>query len=151
MSPLQPEEYAILAPFDSMEEAVQGGWQVLNLTSGPQSYLAVSDGLARHFLAASPGHAMGQAMGERMGGLGICFFHGRANAVRRRAEDTSASLLNSGAMGSFQSKVTIRGLPPMGLQTGMAGLVSANAVVASFGLHGDHSSAGRVVPEDRPA
>ena len=99
VSPLQPEEYAILAPFDSMEEAVQGGWQVLNLTSGPHSYLAVSDGLARHFLAASPGHALGQAMGERMGGLGISFFHGRANAVRRRAEDTAASLLNSGAMG----------------------------------------------------
>ena len=98
VSPVQPEEYAILAPFDSMQEAVQGGWEVLSLTSGPHSYLAVTDGLARHFVASTPGHALSQAMGERMGGLGICFFHGRAGAVRRRAEDTSAALLNAGAI-----------------------------------------------------
>ncbi len=99
VSPLQPEELVVLAPFDSMEEAVQGGWEVLNLVSGPQSYLAVSDGLARHFLASRSGYTLGQAAGESMGGLGIGFLHGRAEAVRRRAEDTSASLLSAGAMG----------------------------------------------------
>ena len=98
VSPLQPEEYALVVPFDSMEEAVQAGWDALNLPSGPQSYLAVTGGMARHFLAANPSSPLGQALGERMGGLGICFFYGRADAVQRRAEDSSAALLNSGAI-----------------------------------------------------
>ena len=87
-----------MAPFDAMEEAVQAGWDALNLQSGPMSYLAVTGGLARHFLAAHPGSPLGQAMGERMGGLGLCFFSGRSGAVQRRVEDTTAALLNAGAI-----------------------------------------------------
>ena len=98
VSPLQPEEYALVAPFDTMEEAVQAGWDALNLSSGPMSYLAVTGGLARHFVAAHPGSALGQALGERMGGLGLSFFAGRSEAVQRRVEDTSAALLNAGAI-----------------------------------------------------
>ena len=98
VSPIQPEEYALVAPFDSMEEAVQAGWDALNLPSGPMSYLAVTGGLARHFLAAYPGSPLGQAMSERMGGLGLGFFAGRSGAVQRRVEDTSAALLNAGAI-----------------------------------------------------
>ena len=98
VSPIQPQEYALVAPFDAMEEAVQAGWDALNLQSGPMSYLAVTGGLARHFLAAHPGSPLGQAMGERMGGLGLCFFSGRSGAVQRRVEDTTAALLNAGAI-----------------------------------------------------
>ena len=98
VSPVQPEDYALVAPFDSMEEAVQGGWDALNLSSGPSSYLALTSGLARLFLAAHPGSALSQTMGERMGGLGLSFFSGRAATVQRRVEDTSAALLNKGAI-----------------------------------------------------
>ena len=98
VSPIQPEEYTLVAPFDTMEEAVQAGWDALNLPSGPMSYLAVSGGLARHFLAGHPGSPLGQAMGERMEGLGLGFFAGRSGAVQRRVEDTTAALLNAGAI-----------------------------------------------------
>ena len=96
--PLQPEEYAMVAPFESMEEAVTAGRDALALPAGPQSYLAVTGGLARHFLAAHPGSPLGQALSERLGGLGLCFFSGRTAAVRRRVEDTTAALLNAGAV-----------------------------------------------------
>lgn len=98
VSPLQPENYALVAPFDSMEEAVVAGREALSLSAGPMSYLAVTGGLARHFLATHPGSPLNQALSERLGGLGICFFSGRAGAVRRRMEDTSAALLNAGAV-----------------------------------------------------
>ncbi len=98
VSPLQPEDYALVAPFDSMEEAVLAGREALNLPAGPSSYLAVTGGLARHFLAAHPGSPLSQALSERLGGLGLCFFSGRAGAVQRRVEDTSAALLNAGAV-----------------------------------------------------
>ena len=103
VSPLQPENYALVAPFDSMEEAVAAGRAALSLAAGPMSYLAVTGGLARHFLATHPASPLNQASpelveGERLGGLGICFFSGRAGAVRRRVEDTSAALLNAGAV-----------------------------------------------------
>ena len=98
VSPLQPEEYALVAPFDTMEEAVAAGRAALGLPSGPQSYLAVTGGLARHFLASHPGSPLGQALSERLGGLGLCFFSGRTAAVQRRVEDTTAALLNAGAM-----------------------------------------------------
>ena len=98
VSPLQPEECALVAPFDTMEEAVQAGWDSLNIPSGPMCYLALTSGLARLFLAAHPGSALSQDMGERLGGLGLCFFSGRAAAVQRRVEDTSAVMLNAGAI-----------------------------------------------------
>ncbi len=98
VSPLQPEEFALLSPFDSMDDAVRAGWDALNLPAGPMSYLALTSGLARLFLAAHPGTAVGQAMGERMGGLGLSFLSGRTAAVQRRVEDTSAALLNAGAI-----------------------------------------------------
>ena len=108
VSPLQPEEYALVAPFDSMEEAVAAGRQALDLSAGPLSYLAVTGGLARHFLATHPGSPLGQALGERLGGLALCFFAGRAAAVQRRMEDTSAALLNAGAVDA----VAIDGVSP---------------------------------------
>ena len=98
VSPLQPEQFALLSPFDSMDDAVRAGWDALNLPSGPMSYLALTSGLARLFLAAHPEASMAQAMGERMGGLGLSFLSGRTAAVRRRVEDTSAALLNAGAI-----------------------------------------------------
>ena len=98
VSPLQPEEIVLLSPFDSMDDAVHAGWDALNLPAGPTSYLALTSGLARLFLAAHPGAAMGQAMGERMGSLGLSFLSGRAAAVQRRVKDTSAALLNAGAI-----------------------------------------------------
>ena len=100
VSPLAPEECALVAPFDTMEEALQAGWDALNLASGPMCYLALTSGLARLLLAAHPGFALSQAMGERLGGLGLCFFSGRAAAVQRRVEDTSAAMLNGGASDS---------------------------------------------------
>ena len=98
VSPLQPEQFALLSPFDSMDDAVRAGWDALNLPSGPMSYLALTSGLARLFLAAHPEASMAQAMGERMGGLGLSFLSGRTAAVQRRVEDTSAALLNAGAI-----------------------------------------------------
>lgn len=108
VSPLQPEEYALVAPFDSMEEAVAAGREALGLSAGPMCYLAVTGGLARHFLSTNPGSPLGQALGERLGGLGLCFFTGRAAAVQRRMEDTSATLLNAGAVDA----VAIDGVSP---------------------------------------
>ena len=98
VSPLQPEEYALVAPFDTMEEAVVAGRVALNLPAGPSSYLAFTGGLARHFLASHPGSPLGQAPSERLGGLALCFFSGRSGAVQRRVEDTTAALLNAGAI-----------------------------------------------------
>ena len=98
VSPLQPEEYAMAAPFDTMEEAVAAGREALSLPAGPLSYLAVTGGLARHFLASHPGSPLGQALSERLGGLALCFFSGRTASVERRVEDTTAALLNAGAM-----------------------------------------------------
>ena len=98
VSPVQPEDYALVAPFDSMNDAVQGGWEALNLAAGPASYLALTRGLARLFLASHPQFVVSQAMGEIMGGMGLGFFQGRSAAVRRRMEDTSAALLNAGAL-----------------------------------------------------
>ena len=98
VAPLQPEDYALVAPFDSMEEAVVAGREVLSLPAGPMSYQAITGGLARHFLSTHPGSPLGQTLGERLGGLGLCFFSGRAGAIQRRMEDTSAALLNSGAV-----------------------------------------------------
>ena len=107
VSPLQPEEYAMVAPFDSMEEAVAAGREALNLPAGPMSYLAVTGGLARHFLASHPGSPLGQALSERLGGLALCFFSGRSAAVRRRVEDTTAALLNAGAMDALAIDVPL--------------------------------------------
>ena len=104
VSPVHPEEYALVAPFDTIEEAVTAGWDALNLPSGPMSYLALTGGLARMFLAANPSSPLRQAMGERMGGLGLCFFGGRAGAVQRRVEDTSATLLNTGAIDALATE-----------------------------------------------
>ena len=98
VSPVQPEEYALAAPFDSMREAVQAGWDALNLAAGPSSYLALTSGLARLFLAAHSEFALSQAMGERMEALGLCFVSGRSSAVQRRVKDTSATLLDGGAI-----------------------------------------------------
>ena len=98
VSPIQPENCALVAPFDSMEEAVVAGREALALAAGPMSYLAVTGRLARHFLATHPGSPLSQALSERLGGLGLCFFSGRAGAVQRRVEDTSAALLNEGAV-----------------------------------------------------
>ena len=54
VSPVQPEESLVVAPFDSMEDVVQAGWEVLNLAAGPNSYMALTRGTARLFLAAHP-------------------------------------------------------------------------------------------------
>ena len=96
--PVQPENYALLTPFDSMRDAVRAGWDALNLAAGPTGYLALSRGTGRLFLAAHPEFALNQAMGERMGGLGLSFFSGRKSTVRRRMENTRTALINAGAL-----------------------------------------------------
>ena len=99
VSPLQPEECLLAAPFPSVEDATAAGRAVLSSPAGPMSYLAVTQGLARHLLSSQQGVALTQELGERMGGLGLCFFSGRDAAVRRRVEETSAILLDAGANG----------------------------------------------------
>ena len=99
VSPRPPEEGVLAAAFGSMSDAVAAGRAALNLAAGPVSYLAVTGGLARH-LRAGPGAALvGDGLGERMDGLGLGFFSGRAGGVRRRAEETSAFLLGEGGAG----------------------------------------------------
>ncbi len=98
VAPLQPRECALAAPFDTMREAVEAGREALGLPAGPQSYLAVTGGLARHFLASCSNSPLRQAQSERVGGLGLCFFFGRTSAVQRRMADTTAALLKAGAM-----------------------------------------------------
>ena len=103
VSPVQPEECMVAAPFGSMEDAISAGRELLSSPAGPMSYVAVTQGLARHLLspALRPAQderpAFSQELGERMGGLGLCFFSGRAGAVRRRVEETSAALVRAGA------------------------------------------------------
>ena len=101
VSPVQPEERMVAAPFTSMQDAVSAGRELLASPAGPMSYVAVTEGLARHLLSLSAvgsgGAPLGQGSKERMGGLGLCFFSGRAGAVRRRVEETSAALLRTGA------------------------------------------------------
>ncbi len=107
VSPLQPEERLVAAPFGSMEDAVSAGRELLDIPAGPMSYGAVTGGLARR-LFSSPalmesGEApLGQEPRERMNGLGLCFFSGRAGAIRRRVAETSAALLQAGADGAAQ-------------------------------------------------
>ena len=104
VSPLQPEECLLAAPFASMEDAVTAGRELLASPAGPVSYVAVTQGLARHLLSSpavtgSGGVPLSQALRESTGGLGLSFFSGRAAAVRRRVEETSAELLGAGARG----------------------------------------------------
>ena len=108
VSPLPPEECMLAAPFASMEDAVSAGRDLLNHPAGPMSYVAVTQGLARH-LVFNPSITVGgdaplsQALPESMGGLGLCFFSGRAGAVHRRVEETSAALLKAGARSTAQT------------------------------------------------
>ena len=102
VSPLQPEECVVAAPFGSMADATSAGRELLASPAGPMSYVAVTGGLARHLLSSpavtgSNGVPLSQELRERMDGLGLCFFSGRAGAVRRRVEETSAALLRAGA------------------------------------------------------
>ena len=99
VSPLQPQEYMLAAPFPSMQDAVSAGRKLLNSPAGPMSYLAATQGLARHLLSTQGEVSLSQGLGEPMGGLGLCFFSGRAGAVRRRVEETSSALLEAGATG----------------------------------------------------
>ena len=99
VSPLQPQEYMLAAPFPSMQDAVSAGRTLLNSPAGPMSYLAATQGLARHLLSTQREVSLSQGLGEHMGGLGLCFFSGRAGAVRRRVEETSSALLEAGATG----------------------------------------------------
>lgn len=92
VSPRPPEECMLAAAFGSMSDAVAAGRAALNLAAGPLSYLAVSGGLARQL----PGAALGDGLGDRMAALGLGFFSGRAGAVRRRVEETSAFLRGDG-------------------------------------------------------
>ena len=109
VSPLQPEECVVAAPFASMENAVAAGRELLASPAGPMSYVAVSSGLARRLLSSNPGlteiggASLSQEMRETIGGLGLYFFSGRAGAVRRRVEETSAALLRAGADGAARS------------------------------------------------
>ena len=102
VSPLQPEECVVAAPFGSMADAVSVGRELLASPAGPMSYVAVTNGLARHLLSSSAvtgigGIPLSQQLREQMEGLGLCFFSGRAGAVRRRVEETSAALVRAGA------------------------------------------------------
>ena len=102
VSPLQPEECMLAAPFASMEDAVTAGRERLAGPAGPVSYVAVTQGLARRLLSSpavtgSGGAPISQALREGIDGLGLCFFSGRAGAVQRRVEETSAALLRAGA------------------------------------------------------
>ena len=99
VSPLQPEECLLAVPFPSMEAATAAGRAVLGSPAGPMSYLAVTQGLARHLLSSQQGLSLSQDLGERMGGLGLCFFSGRAGAVARRVEETTAMMIGVGANG----------------------------------------------------
>ena len=99
VSPLQPQEYMLAAPFPSMQDAVSAGRTLLNNPAGPMSYLAATPGLARHLLSVQREVSLSQGLGEHLGGLGLCFFSGRAGAVGRRVEETSAALLEAGATG----------------------------------------------------
>ncbi len=108
VSPLQPEECMLAAPFASMEDAVSAGRELLASPAGPMSYVAVTQGLARHLLSSleatgSEGAPLSQELWERMAGLGLCFFSGRAGAVRRRVEETSTALLRAGAGGTVST------------------------------------------------
>ncbi len=102
VSPLQPEECVVAAPFGSMADTISAGRELLATPAGPMSYVAVTKGLARHLhssaaVMGSDGVRLSQELMEKMGGLGLCFFSGRAGAVRRRVEETSAALLRAGA------------------------------------------------------
>ena len=99
VSPLQPEECLLAVPFPSMEDATAAGRAALGSPAGPASYLAVTQGLARHLLSSQRGLSLSQDLGERMGGLGLCFFSGRAGAVARRVKETTALMTDAGASG----------------------------------------------------
>ena len=103
VSPRQPEECMVAAPFRSMEDAISAGRDLLANPAGPMSYVAVTKGLARRLLSSALRQAqdkrpaLSQELREGMDGLGLCFFSGRAGAVQRRTEETSAALLRAGA------------------------------------------------------
>ncbi len=99
VSPLQPEECLLAVPFPTMEDATTAGRAALGSPAGPMSYLAVTQGLARHLLSSQQRLSLSQDLGERMGGLGLCFFSGRAGAVARRVEETGAMMMEAGANG----------------------------------------------------
>ena len=102
VSPLQPEECVVASPFGSMEDAISAGRELLASPAGPMSYVAVTKGLARHLLSSPAetggnGVPLSRELRERVEVLGLCFFSGRAGAVRRRVDETSAALLRAGA------------------------------------------------------
>ena len=105
VSPLQPQAYAMAAPFDTMEEAVAAGRKALDLPSGPMSFLALAGGLPlsfleSHALASHDLEAAGQGLRGAQEALGICFFSSRPVAMGRRVEDTRETLMKAGATGA---------------------------------------------------
>lgn len=107
VSPLQPEECLLIAPFPSMENAVSAGQTLLANPAGPASYAALTQGLALRLLSSPDvtgiaGMPPGQDLRESMNGVGLCFFSGRAGAVRRRVAETSSALLRAGADGAVR-------------------------------------------------
>ncbi len=97
VSPLQMQERMLAASFPTMQEAISAGRELLSSPAGPMSYLSVTRALARHLLSTQQAALLSRDLGERIGGLGLCFFSGRDAAVRRRLEETSAGLLAAGA------------------------------------------------------
>ena len=105
VSPVQPEQCLLAAPLASMEDAISAGRELLASPAGPMSYVAVTRGLAQRLLSSpalseSDGIPLSQALRERINGLGLCFFSGRAGAVRRRVEESSVALQGAGADGA---------------------------------------------------
>ena len=108
VSPLQPENTAMLALFPTLESAIAAGMTLLNTPAAPLSYVAASPERGRAGPAADPSkdssehraafpEESGRTASHLTNPAGIAFFSGRPNATRRRMEAADAALKQAGA------------------------------------------------------
>ena len=108
VSPLQPENTAMLALFPTLESAISAGTTLLNTPAAPLAYVAASPERGRTGPAAYPSknsseypaafpEESGRTASHLTNPAGIAFFSDRPNATRRRTEAADAALKQAGA------------------------------------------------------
>ena len=85
VAPLQPESGAVVSYFPSLEPAIEAGATLLNSPAAPMAYVASFP---------QPGRPIHRFTGMA---AGIAFYSGRAQASKRRAEETATVLEQAGA------------------------------------------------------
>ena len=104
VAPLQPESGAIVGYFPSLEAAINAGTGLLDLPAAPMAYVATGPQGGRPIYRL--GHESSELAyfagrfqpGTDAIAAGIAFYSGRAQAAKRRIDDSTAFLKQAGAV-----------------------------------------------------